>query len=138
MSDTTYKSKVGYKPPVELEYHEGAPEIKSVWDNIRDAEGKILDQVEEHVAAQCSVAVGVKIDREELIKALRYDRGQYEKGYADGKRDAIDRMEEMLKERCNFESENTTTTELLCRAFMEGYLCGKEGKEIWFGGTRLE
>ena len=88
MSDTTYKSKVGYKPPVELEYHEGMPEIKSV---------KILDQVEEHVVAQCSAAVGMKIDREELIKALRYDRGQYEKGYADGKRDAIDRMEEALQ-----------------------------------------
>ena len=97
MSDTTYKSKVGYKPPVELEYHEGTPEIKSVMDHQRDVNGKILDQVEEYVVARCSVAVGVKIDREELIKALRYDRGQYEKGYADGKRDAIDRMEEALQ-----------------------------------------
>ncbi len=26
----------------------------------------------------------VDMDREELIKALEYDRGQYEKGYADG------------------------------------------------------
>ena len=93
MSDTTYKSKVGYKPPVELEYHEGTPEIKSVWDNMRDAEGKILGQVEEHVVAQCSVAVGVKIDRDELIKALRYDRGQYEKGYNDGKRDVIEALQ---------------------------------------------
>ena len=89
MSDTTYKSKVGYKPPVELEYHEGMPEIKSV---------KILDQVEEHVVAQCSAAVGMKIDREELIKALRYDRGQYEKGYADGRFDAADRMGALMEE----------------------------------------
>lgn len=98
MSDTTYKSKVGYKPPVELDYHEGTPEIKSVWDNMRDSEGKILEQLEEHIVAQCSAAVGVKIDREELIKALRYDRGQYEKGYADGKRDAADAIEALLKE----------------------------------------
>ena len=30
----------------------------------------------------------ITVDREELIAALHYDRGQYEKGYADGKRDA--------------------------------------------------
>lgn len=34
----------------------------------------------------------VSVDKEELIKALRYDRDQYEKGYADGKRDAIDKL----------------------------------------------
>ena len=27
---------------------------------------------------------GILVDKEELIKALQYDRGQYEKGYADG------------------------------------------------------
>ena len=26
---------------------------------------------------------GIDVDKEELIKALAYDRGQYEKGYAD-------------------------------------------------------
>lgn len=30
------------------------------------------------------------VDKEELLRALQYDRQQYEKGYADGKRDAID------------------------------------------------
>lgn len=28
--------------------------------------------------------MGLDVDREELLKALEYDRGQYEKGYADG------------------------------------------------------
>lgn len=27
--------------------------------------------------------VGVNVDKEELLKALRYDRGQYQKGYKD-------------------------------------------------------
>lgn len=27
---------------------------------------------------------GVNVDKEELIRALQFDRGQYEKGYADG------------------------------------------------------
>lgn len=34
----------------------------------------------------------VSVDKEELIKALRYDRDQYEKGYVDGKRDAFDKL----------------------------------------------
>ena len=29
--------------------------------------------------------LGIRVDKEELIKALRYDRDQYEKGYNDGK-----------------------------------------------------
>ena len=31
---------------------------------------------------------GVDVDRDELIKALAYDRDQYDKGYADGRADA--------------------------------------------------
>lgn len=34
--------------------------------------------------------VGIEVDRDELIKALAYDRGQYEKGYGDGYRAAQD------------------------------------------------
>lgn len=30
--------------------------------------------------------VGVDVNKEELVKALQYDRNQYEKGYADAKR----------------------------------------------------
>lgn len=30
----------------------------------------------------------VKVDKDELVKALKYDRNQYEKGYADGKKEA--------------------------------------------------
>lgn len=32
---------------------------------------------------------GINVDKEELIRALQYDRNQYEKGYADGKADAM-------------------------------------------------
>lgn len=30
----------------------------------------------------------INVDKEELLKMLKYDRGQYDEGYADGKRDA--------------------------------------------------
>ena len=33
---------------------------------------------------KASQKVGIHVDKAELIKALRYDRGQYEKGYLDG------------------------------------------------------
>lgn len=32
--------------------------------------------------------IGVTVEKDELIKALKYDREQYEKGYADGRRSA--------------------------------------------------
>jgi len=41
-----------------------------------DLESKIMSAVQE---------VGININKEELIRALKYDRDQYEKGYADAK-----------------------------------------------------
>lgn len=32
--------------------------------------------------------VGISVDKDELLRALSYDRGQYNKGYADGKAEA--------------------------------------------------
>jgi hypothetical protein len=43
-------------------------------------EGDILRAVQKY---------GINVDKEELIRALQYDRNQYEKGYADGKADAM-------------------------------------------------
>lgn len=41
-------------------------------------------KTEEHIVKAVQ-RVGVNVDKEELVKALKYDREQYEKGYADGK-----------------------------------------------------
>lgn len=49
--------------------------------------GELQTQFEEN----CMRAVqsyGFDVDKNELVKALEYDRNQYEKGYADGKTDA--------------------------------------------------
>lgn len=62
-----------YEPPI----HKLLTEIET---NLR--------QQEENAVLQAVVSVGVNVDKEELIKALQYDRGQYEKGYADGCRDS--------------------------------------------------
>lgn len=54
-----------YKSPIELYESEMETFL----------EGEILKAVKR---------VGVNVDKDELLKALEYDRGQYEKGYADG------------------------------------------------------
>lgn len=40
------------------------------------------DEIEKYVYEYMQ-EIGVNVDREELLKALRYDRDQYEKGFAD-------------------------------------------------------
>ena len=59
-----------YESPIELVYHETFP--------------KLIKQQEDLIMRGC-LDIGVYVDKEELIKALAYDRGQYEKGYADGR-----------------------------------------------------
>lgn len=44
---------------------------------------KIHDDQTECIIEAC-MKMGINIDKEELLRALQYDRGQYEKGFADG------------------------------------------------------
>lgn len=55
-----------YKSPIELIY-------KDAQYQLEDGIYKAIQQVD------------IKVDREELIKALKYDRDQYKKGYEDAK-----------------------------------------------------
>lgn len=59
-----------YKAPIDIIYGEMSTKI----------EGDILKAVQRY---------GINVDKEELIRALEYDRGQYKKGYRDGKADAV-------------------------------------------------
>ena len=43
--------------------------------------------------------VGVNVDKEELIKALQYDRNQYTKGYEDGKNEVLDKIRAEIEEQ---------------------------------------
>ena len=55
---------------------------------ITDIQHQIAQQQDEEVY-KAVVSVGINVDKEELLRALRYDRDQYEKGFADGKADAL-------------------------------------------------
>ena len=52
-------------------------------------EREYIDEQERYIVQETHWITGIKVDKEELVKALSYDRSQYEKGYADGKKDAV-------------------------------------------------
>ena len=70
-------SFIGYESPITRIMGDIQTQI------IKEGENQIFQAIQ-----KCDV----KVDREELIKALQYDRGQYEKGYKDG---AIAELEEL-------------------------------------------
>lgn len=59
--------------------------IKKIYTDIQN---KLIED-EEKMTLQAVQNVGIDVDKEELLKALKYDRNQYEKGYKDGKKDII-------------------------------------------------
>lgn len=40
----------------------------------------------------------ILVDKDELIKALQYDRDQYDKGYRDGRNSVLQKLREMMEE----------------------------------------
>lgn len=58
-------------------------------------------ELENDVVTVC-VNMGINVDKDELIKALQYDRAQYDKGYKkgfkDGYQNAFDRLTEYINE----------------------------------------
>lgn len=63
-----------YKSPIELK--------------IEDIVSDVVKQVDEYTL-RCFQQIGVNVDKYELIKALEYDRGQYEKGWKDREAEII-------------------------------------------------
>ena len=88
---TEYKSKVKYEAPIEINIEEDFPDSGSM--AVSEIENMIFSAV---------LKVGITVDKEELIKALRYDRGQYDKGYIDGSLAAAAEVEFFKKRICEF------------------------------------
>lgn len=55
---------------------------------IKVIQGKLEMQLEGEILKAVH-RVGVTVDRDELIRALRYDREQYQKGFDDAREDAV-------------------------------------------------
>lgn len=71
------------------------------WDNWESPIQVIQKQMQLQQEEQIMKAiqeVGVVVDKEELIRCMQYDRGQYSKGYEQGKADAIKEVMTMMHE----------------------------------------
>jgi DNA-directed RNA polymerase subunit RPC12/RpoP len=55
---------------------------------ITDIQHQIVEQQDEQIY-QAVMNVIPNINKEELLRALKYDRDQYDRGYEDGKRDSV-------------------------------------------------
>lgn len=67
-----------------------------ITEMVKKVTDSIIEQRENAIVAQISEAIGLEVDKQELIKALQYDRQQYEKGYADAKAEFS--LDERVKE----------------------------------------
>ena len=89
---------MSYVSPIKIGY-DAEPE-----EGWTDKIGKYIAGEVDNLVLQSCVKVGCHVDKDELEKALRYDRDQYVKGYEDGKRDAaaaIEALEARLGEAEN-------------------------------------
>lgn len=75
-----------YESPIELITTTIMSEI------VKNQEEQVMNAVQ---------GVGVNVDKDELLKALAYDRQQYEKGYRDGAREILERLQHEIGFNCD-------------------------------------
>ena len=75
-----------------LTIHRGIDDvIKNTYQSpIRQIETAMKTEIENIFMNEVKIAVGLDIDKNELIRALKYDRDQYRKGYEDAKINALE------------------------------------------------
>lgn len=72
-----------YKPPIDI--------FQKLTNNFNDFYDKANAELEKEIVCRVRMETAINIDKDELFKALRYDRAQYDKGYADGQKDGYDK-----------------------------------------------
>ena len=108
-----------------------------ITQNITDIATQIREAQDGRLVYEVQQAIGYDINKEELIKALRYDRDQYQKGYEDGRKD-----NEWIPVSERLPDENvlvltyvdTGTTRTYCLALWNDYY---KAWEEGIGGYRL-
>lgn len=58
---------------------------------VQDIESQIVQESDQIISDSVKLC-GIDVDKNELIKALKYDRNQYSKGYKDGVNDVLDNI----------------------------------------------
>lgn len=85
---TTGGINFGYQSPISQIYKDVEYKFKE------DMENKTMEAIHHF---------GISVDKEELIKALQYDRNQYDKGYSDGRASMIEEFEDIKADLLNLE-----------------------------------
>ena len=75
-----------------------------IYEQMNNIQTEIIKKQNEDIY-RAILSYGITVDKEELIRALQYDRDQYNKGHADGERDAMDAM--IRCKDCKHCSQNT-------------------------------
>lgn len=81
---------MSYQSPIDI--------IQSKMQHIIDSTNKQLEDKIDDAVYQAVNQVGIDVDKDELLKALAYDRRQYQKGYNDRDREII-RCEECMNSK---------------------------------------
>lgn len=95
---------VGYSSPVELIAREISYKIEE------QCEGLIMNAVQD---------VGVEVNKAELLKALQYDRHQYEKGYSSGYINGAIAIVKKIKEKLWGPTETWLTSDIVTEEDIE-------------------
>lgn len=74
---------------------------------VGEMQTRMIQQEEDSMMMQVRQQVGFAVDKEELLKALQYDREQYQKGYSD----ALETIKEKIKDEIKEEHRVAFMTE---------------------------
>ena len=89
----------------------------TVYTQLNDVLEEVHKKQEEYVYNYL-FEIGVNVDKEELIKALQYDREQYTKGYRDGMQKLAERLTEKATSYMNEGSVSVNDIEKLVKEML--------------------
>ena len=90
--------------------------------NVRDVEMKMEKAIEGYVF-EAVKEIGVSVNKEELMKALKYDRNQYDEGFNDGKEMQEEVKAEICDNYCWYRKQADLDGEFEFDEFLEKYCC---------------
>ena len=109
---------MSYKPPIEI-----AMEDVVIEDVVKKFNDDLETAIVTHVTEKCHIHV----DTDELFKALKYDRGQYQLGYFQGYMACLDAR--IFCNDCKHHHDGTQCYKRIGIWFNDDYCSGAERKE---------